>query len=294
MGRTHGIHAEPTTFGLKLLLWVQEVKRNAQRLSQAKEAISYGKISGAVGNYATAPPGVEERALKRLGLSPAPISSQILQRDRHAQFITTLAIIMSSLEKFALGLRGLQQTEISEVSEPFSSGQTGSSAMPHKKNPELCERVCGLARLVRGYALTSMENVALWQERDISHSSAERIIFPDSCLATDYALNLFTEVMKGLEVYPEHMRENINLTRGLIFSQRVLLALIQKGLSRDKAYNLVQRHALKAWKEERSLLDLLQSDIEIGSYLSSQELSDLFDVEFYLRYVDEIFARCYS
>lgn len=294
IGRTHGIHAEPTTFGLKLLLWAQEMKRNAQRLFQAREAISYGKISGAVGNYATVPPGVEERSLKRLGLSPAPISSQILQRDRHAQFVTTLALSMSSLEKFALGLRGLQQTEVSEVSEPFSSGQTGSSAMPHKKNPELCERICGLARLVRGYALTSLENVALWQERDISHSSAERIILPDSCLATDYALSLFTEVMKGLEVYPEQMRRNIDLTQGLIFSQRVLLALIQKGLSREEAYRLVQQHALRAGKEGKSLLDLLRSDGEIGSYLSSPELAKLFDVEFYLRYVDEIFARCSS
>jgi adenylosuccinate lyase len=201
---------------------------------------------------------------------------------------------MSSLEKFALGLRGLQQTEVSEVEEPFSAGQTGSSAMPHKKNPELCERICGLARLVRGYALTSLENVALWQERDISHSSAERIILPDSCLVADYALNLFTEVMRGLKVYPERMRKNIDLTNGLIFSQRVLLALIQKGLSREEAYRLVQKNALKAGEEGKSFLDLLRSDEEIGSYLSSSELSQLFGTEFYLRYVDEIFARCSS
>ncbi|MCK4331663.1 MAG: adenylosuccinate lyase, partial [Dehalococcoidia bacterium] len=205
MGRTHGVHAEPTTFGLKLALWAQEMKRNAARLAEAEKIISVGKISGAVGTYATVPPEVENKACIKLGLAPAPISSQIIQRDRHAQFVTTLAIIASSLEKFATEIRSLQRTEILEAEEPFAAGQTGSSAMPHKRNPELCERICGLARLVRGYALTSMENIALWHERDISHSSTERIILPDSCLVLDYVLSIFTSVMKGLQVYPENM-----------------------------------------------------------------------------------------
>jgi len=224
MGRTHGVHAEPTSFGLKLALWIEEMRRNRLRLTEAKRVIAVGKISGAVGAYATLSPDVEQKTCARLGLAPAPVSSQILQRDRHAQFITTLAIISSSLEKFATEIRGLQRTEIQEVEEPFGAGQTGSSAMPHKRNPELCERICGLARLVRGYALTSMENIALWHERDISHSSTERIILPDSCLILDYSLALFTSIMRGLQVYPQKMKQNIELTKGLIFSQRVMLA----------------------------------------------------------------------
>ncbi|MDM7999002.1 MAG: adenylosuccinate lyase, partial [Dehalococcoidia bacterium] len=248
MGRTHGVHAEPITFGLKLAIWIKEMERNAHRLAEARRAVGVGKISGAVGTYATVRPEVEEKACAKLGLVPAPVSSQIIQRDRHAQFVTTLAIIASSLEKFATEIRALQRTEILEAEEPFEPGQTGSSAMPHKRNPELCERVCGLARLVRGHALTSMENIALWHERDISHSSTERIILPDSCLALDYALSLFTYVMNGLQVYPEHMKENLQITGGLIFSQRVLLALIDKGLTRQQAYELVQRNAMKAWK----------------------------------------------
>ena len=291
MGRTHGVHAEPITFGLKLALWAEEMKRNAQRLTEAKRIISVGKISGAVGTYATVPPEVEEKACSKLGLAPAPISSQILQRDRHAQFVTTLAIIASSLEKFATEIRSLQRTEILEVEEPFQAGQTGSSAMPHKRNPELCERICGLARLVRGHALTSMENIALWHERDISHSSTERIILPDSCLVIDYTLSLFTSIMKGLEVYPENMRRNLDLTQGLVFSQRVLLALVDKGVGREKSYRMVQDKAMKAWQEKKSLLSLLEADVNITAYLSKPELESLFDYNYYLAYVDSIFER---
>jgi len=291
MGRTHGIHAEPISFGLKLALWVEEMKRNSLRLTEAQKAIAVGKISGAVGTYATVSPQLEEKACARLGLTPAPVSSQILQRDRHAQFVTTLAIISSSLEKFATEIRGLQRTEVGEVEEPFGAGQTGSSAMPHKRNPELCERICGLSRLVRGYALTSMENVALWHERDISHSSNERIILPDSCLILDYLLSLFTLIIKGLQIYPQKMKQNIGLTKGLIFSQRVMLALIDKGLSRQKAYELVQRNAMKAWKQKKSFLTLLKADPEVITALPLNELEPLFDEQYYLRYMDEIFER---
>ena len=291
IGRTHGVHAEPTTFGLKIALWTEEMRRNAQRLAEAKRIISVGKISGAVGTYATVPPQIEKIACEKLGLAPAPISSQIIQRDRHAQFVTTLAIIASSLEKFATEIRSLQRTEILELEEPFEAGQTGSSAMPHKRNPELCERICGLARLIRGYASTSMENIALWHERDISHSSTERIILPDSCLALDYMLSIFTSVMKGLKVYPENMRRNLELTQGLIFSQRVLLALIEKGLPREEAYKMVQDNSMKAWQEKRSFLDLLKADKRIATHLTEDELESIFDYNYYLKYVDSIFER---
>jgi len=291
IGRTHGVHAEPISFGLKLALWTQEIRRNRLRLTEAKKAIAVGKISGVVGTYATLSPEVEEKACAKLGLTPAPVSSQILQRDRHAQFVTTLAIISSSLEKFATEIRGLQRTETREAEEPFEAGQTGSSAMPHKRNPELCERICGLARLVRGYALTSMENIALWHERDISHSSTERIILPDSCLLVDYSLSIFTSVMRGLQVYPQRMKKNIGLTKGLIFSQRVMLALIDKGLSRQKAYELVQRNAMKAWKGNKNFLSLLKADPEVTATLPPAELEPLFDTQYYLRYIDEIFKR---
>jgi len=291
MGRTHGIHAEPISFGLKLALWLEEMKRNQLRLTEAKRAIAAGKISGAVGTYATLSPELEEKACARLKLTPASVSSQILQRDRHAQFVTTLAIIASSLEKFATEIRGLQRTEVQEVGEPFSAGQTGSSAMPHKRNPELCERVCGLARLVRGYSLTSMENIALWHERDISHSSTERIILPDSCLVLDYSLALFTSIMKGLQIYPQRMKRNIDITKGLIFSQRVMLALIDKGLSRQKAYELAQRNAMKAWKGNKRFLSQLKADPEVIAILPSAELEPLFDYQYYLRYMDDIFER---
>jgi adenylosuccinate lyase len=291
IGRTHGIHAEPISFGFKLALWVEEMRRNLQRLSEATRAIAVGKISGAVGTYATLSPEVEEKACLKLGLVPAPISSQVLQRDRHAQFVTTLAIVASSLEKFATEIRALQKTETREAEEPFSAGQTGSSAMPHKRNPELCERICGLARLIRGYALTSMENIALWHERDISHSSTERIILPDSCLALDYILGLFTSIMHGLLVYPKQMKRNIALTKGLVFSQRVMIALINKGLSRQKAYELVQRNAMKAWKGNKSFLSLLKADAEVTKVLPAKELEQNFDEKYYLRYIDDIFKR---
>jgi adenylosuccinate lyase len=291
MGRTHGIHAEPISFGLKLALWTEEMRRNLQRLAEAKKIIAVGKISGAVGTYATLSPEVEEKACARLGLIPAPVSNQVLQRDRHAQFVTTLAIIASSLEKFATEVRSLQRTETREVEEPFASGQTGSSAMPHKRNPELCERICGLARLVRGYALTSMENIALWHERDISHSSTERIILPDSCLVVDYTLSLFASVMRGLQVSPQKMKHNVELTKGLIFSQRVMLALIDKGLNRQKAYELVQRNAMKAWKGSKNFLTLLKADSEVTATLPKSELESLFDYQYYLRYIDDVFKR---
>jgi len=291
IGRTHGIHAEPISFGLKLALWVEEMKRNLHRLSEARKTIAVGKISGAVGTYATLSPEVEDKACTKLGLAPAPVSSQVLQRDRHAQFVTTLAIIASSLEKFATEIRGLQKTETREVEEPFSAGQTGSSAMPHKRNPELCERICGLARLVRGYAVTAMENVALWHERDISHSSNERITLPDSCLVLDYILSLSISIMRGLQIYPGRMRQNLELTKGLAFSQRVMLALIDKGLSRQKAYELVQRNSMKAWKRNRNFLSLLKADTEVTAVLPPAELEPLFDYQYYLRYIDDIFKR---
>jgi len=291
IGRTHGVHAEPITFGLKIALWVEEMKRNAQRLAEAKKAISVGKISGAVGTYATVPPQVEKIACAKLGLTPVPISSQIIQRDRHAQFMTTLAILAGSLEKIATEIRSLQRTEILEVEEPFQAGQTGSSAMPHKRNPELCERICGLSRLVRGYALTSMENIALWHERDISHSSTERIILPDSCLAIDYMLSLLIPIIRDLKVYPDNMRRNLELTQGLIFSQRVLLALINKGLKREEAYKLVQDNAMEAWQEKKNFLSLLEADKQILAHLSKSELESLFDYNYYLKYVDSIFEK---
>jgi len=291
MGRTHGVHAEPTTFGLKMALWREEMKRNAQRLAEARKNISVGKISGAVGTYATVPPQIEELACARLGLAPDSISSQIVQRDRHAQFLTTLAIMAGSLEKFATEIRSLQRTEVREAEEPFAEGQTGSSAMPHKRNPELCERVCGLARLIRGHALASLENIALWHERDISHSSTERITLPDSCLALDYMFSIFTFVMKGLRVHPENMRRNVELTQGLIFSQRVLLALIERGLTREEAYTIVQENATEAWQGRKSFLALLQADRRIADRLSEHELRSLFDYDYYLKYVDTVFER---
>jgi adenylosuccinate lyase len=291
-GRTHGVHAEPITFGLKLALWFEEMKRNRNRLAEARKIIAVGKISGAVGTYATLSPQVEEKACHKLGLVPAPISNQIIQRDRHAQFVTTLAIIASSLEKFATEIRALQKTEVREVEEPFSPGQTGSSAMPHKRNPELCERVCGLARLMRGYAVTSIENITLWHERDISHSSAERIILPDACLALDYSMNVFTSVMKGLNVYPDRMKKNMEITRGLLFSQRVLLALIDKGMSRQNAYKIVQRSAMKTWQSNsKKFITLLKADPEVMAVLSVKELEALFDYNYYLRFVDDVFRR---
>ncbi len=291
IGRTHGVHAEPITFGLKLAVWMDEMRRNQRRLAEARKMIAVGKISGAVGTYATVPPEVEERACAKLGLQPAPISTQVLQRDRHAQFVTTLAVIASSLDKFATELRALQKTEVHEVEEPFSSGQTGSSAMPHKRNPELGERISGLARLIRGHSVTALENQALWHERDISHSSNERLILPDSCLALDYILNLFTSVLAGLQVFPQRMKKNLELTKGLVFSQRVMLALIDKGLSRQKAYELVQRNAMKAWNGTSGFLTLLKRDSEVMATIPAKELESIFDYQYYLGHVNEIFNR---
>jgi adenylosuccinate lyase len=291
MGRTHGVHAEPTTFGLKLAVWVDEMRRNARRLAEAKAQIAVGKISGAVGTHATVPPSVEESACQRLGLEAAPASNQVLQRDREAHWMSTLGVIAASLEKFALEIRGLQRTEVLEAEEPFSEGQTGSSAMPHKRNPEKCERICGLARVIRGNVVVALENVALWHERDISHSSAERIILPDSAILLDYMLDLFTWIMRGLLVYPDNMRENIERSQGLVFSQRVLLALIEKGLSRQDAYKLVQRNAMRAWKERSPFPALIEADPDVAAHLSREELAGLFDYGFYTRYVDDVFAR---
>jgi adenylosuccinate lyase len=291
MGRTHGVHAEPITFGLKLALWWDEMGRQLERLQQALHSIAVGKISGAVGTHATVPPSVEERVCHRIGLEVAPVSNQIVQRDRHAHFVSTLALIAASLEKFATEIRSLQRTEVREVEEPFNEGQTGSSSMPHKRNPELSERVCGLARLIRGHSITALENVALWHERDISHSSAERLILPDSCLALDYILDLFTQVMMGLRVYPQRMWQNIESTHGLLFSQRILLALVEKGLSRETAYELVQRNSMRSWDEDLDFFELMKSDKDVASYIAADELTDLFDYGYYLRYVEDTFQR---
>lgn len=291
IGRTHGVHAEPMTFGLKLALWVEEMRRNSHRLQEARNMASVGKISGAVGTYATVPPQLEEQTCAKLGLAPAPISSQVLQRDRHAQLVTTLAIIGGSLEKFATEIRHLQRTEVREAEEPFEEGQTGSSAMPHKRNPELCERICGQARLLRGYAQTALENIALWHERDISHSSAERIIIPDSTTLLDYMLRLFTFIMDKLRVFPDRMRQNLDLTRGLVFSQRLLLALVERGLSRQEAYRLVQGHAMRSWQEGQDFQSLLLNDPQITQILPADELKALFDYGYYVKYVDVTFRR---
>jgi adenylosuccinate lyase len=291
MGRTHGIHAEPITFGLKMALWMEEMKRHRQRLIEATRIISVGKISGAVGTYANVPPEVEEKTCAKLGLAPASISNQILQRDRHAQFVTTIALIACSLEKFATEIRALQKTEFHEAEEPFAPGQTGSSSMPHKRNPELCERISGLARLIRGYSLTSMENVALWHERDISHSSTERVILPDSCLLLDYMMGLFSGVMSGLKVFPENMKRNMEITKGLLFSQRVMLALIDKGLTRQQAYEIVQSNAMKSWQGKSKFITLLKKDPRASEVFTTEEIDELFDYNYYIKHVDDVFKR---
>ena len=291
MGRTHGVHAEPVTLGLKLALWWDEMRRNRARLRHARKDIAVGKISGPVGTHATVPPDVEARVCKELGIDVAPVSNQVVQRDRHAAFITTLAVIAASLEKFATEVRGLQRTEIRELEEPFSEGQTGSSSMPHKRNPELSERVCGLARLIRGHSVTALENVALWGERDISHSSAERLILPDSCMALDYILDLFTGVVAGMRVYPERMIQNIEMTRGLLFSQRLMLTLIEKGVSRDDAYKVMQTNSARTWDEDDDFRELVRSDPTVTTYMSQADLDDTFDYGYYVRFVDDVFDR---
>lgn len=294
MGRSHGIHAEPTTFGLKFALWYAEMERNLKRMEDAVEVISYGKISGAVGTFANIPPVVEEYACERLGLKPAPVSTQIIQRDRHAQFFTTIAIIGSTLEKIATEIRHLQRTEVLEAMEPFGKGQKGSSAMPHKKNPILSENITGLARLLRGYCLTAMENVALWHERDISHSSAERVIGPDATIVLDFSLARLTRVIEGLVVYPENMQKNIDMTKGLWHSQGVLLALVDKGIARDTAYQWVQRSALQVWENKGDFKDLLKEDPDIANVLGAEAIESLFDLSHHLQHVDIIFERVFS
>ncbi len=293
IGRTHGIHAEPVTFGLKMALWADEMRRNIARLRRAREVISVGKLSGAVGTFSSIDPAVEEYVCRRLSLRPAPVSSQIVQRDRHAEVFTTIAIVGSSLEKFATEIRHLQRTEVREAEERFSEGQKGSSAMPHKRNPVLSENLCGLARLLRGYALTALENVPLWHERDISHSSAERVIAPDATIVLDFALVRFCEIMDGLVVYPERMKRNIAGTHGLMFSQRVMLALASRGLSRERAYEIVQKAAMEAWHGEKDLAGLLWKDREVRTRMSRKEFQELFDGKRYLRQIDAIFDRVF-
>jgi adenylosuccinate lyase len=288
IGRTHGVHAEPTTFGLKLLGWAFELERDRARLDHALAGMRVGKLSGAVGTYATTTPEVERIACEALGLDPAPSSTQVLQRDRHAELLTALAIVSSSLDRFALEVRHLARTEVREVEEPFAQGQKGSSAMPHKRNPIVSERICGLARLVRGYALVGLENVALWHERDISHSSNERVVLPDAFLAVDYMLDRFAWLVEGLVVRPERMRANLEATGGLFFSQRLLLALVRSGQERDAAYRMVQRHAMRAWDEGLDFRGLVRADPEIAARV---DLEDVFDVGAYTRHVDVVFGR---
>jgi len=291
IGRSHGVHAEPITFGLKLAVFYDEAKRNLERLERAKETISVGKISGAVGTYAHIDPFVERYVCSKLRLTPARISTQIVQRDHHAEFVTTLALVGASLEKLATEIRHLQRTEVLEAEEYFHEGQKGSSAMPHKRNPVRCERLAGMARLLRGYAQVALENVTLWHERDISHSSAERVILPDATTLLDYMLNEASEIMRDLLVYPETMMKNIGATRGLIFSQRLLLTLIDKGLSRSEAYDRVQHLSMKAWKDGRDFKETLLADGEIFQYLTSQEIEDCFDVKYHMRHTDRIFKK---
>lgn len=294
IGRSHGIHAEPITFGLKLAVWYDEMKRNLHRLEDALEVISYGKISGAVGTFANVSPRVEAYVCKKLGLRPAPISTQIIQRDRHAQYFTALAILAGTLEKMAVEIRHLQRTEVLEAEEPFSKGQKGSSAMPHKKNPIGCENISGLARVVRSNALAAMENMPLWHERDISHSSVERVIAPDSTILIDYMMNRLKGIIGGLVVHTENMARNMEITRGLVFSQQVLMKLAEKGIERQKAYVMVQRNALKVWEGEGSFKDLILRDKEIMEYLNKSEVEELFDIGYHLKHVDEIFERVFG
>ena len=294
IGRSHGIHAEPITFGLKMAMWYQEMQRNRQRLIHAKESVCTGKISGAVGTFSFIDPFVEEYVCEKLGLKPAPVSTQIVQRDRHAEFFTALAIIASSLDKFAQEVRLLQRTEVREAEEYFSPGQKGSSAMPHKRNPVLSENISGLARLVRSYAVAALENVALWHERDISHSSAERVIGPDATIALDFMLGRFTRVIDKLVVYPERMLYNLNMTNGVIFSQTVLLALIDKGTTREDAYAIVQRNAMKSWQEGVDFQALLQEDPEVTKYLNKDELVSIFNVNNFLKNLDFTFKRVFG
>jgi adenylosuccinate lyase len=294
IGRTHGVHAEPMTFGFKLALWYAELTRGLARLRRARETIAVGKISGAVGTFAHLDPSIEAAVCRALGLQAAPISSQIIQRDRHAELLSTLALTAASLEKFALEIRGLQKTEIGEVEEPFGKGQKGSSAMPHKRNPIGCEQIVGLARLLRGNAMAALENVALWHERDISHSSVERVILPDSFIALDHMLRRFTRIVDGMVVYPERMLENLARSRGVVFSGTILLELARRGLSRERAYELVQGNAMRAFNEQRDFKSLLLTDAEVTAALPAEEIEKAFDLDVQLRNVDAVFARVFA
>jgi len=291
MGRTHGVHAEPTTFGLKLALWHEEMKRNLERFRRAAAGVQFGKISGAVGTYANIDPRVEAYVCEKLGISPAPVSTQTLQRDRHAEYMATLALIATSLDKFATEIRALQKSEVREVEEPFAKGQKGSSAMPHKRNPIGCENISGLARLLRGYMVAAYENVPLWHERDISHSSVERVVLPDATILLNYMLNRLGGIIGNLTVFPENMKRNMERTFGLPFSGRVMTKLIDKGFSRETAYDTVQPLAMRAWEEQRSFRDILASDPVIREHLTEEELADCFDPSWHLKHVDTIFER---
>lgn len=291
IGRTHGIHAEPMTFGLKLALWMNEIDRDIERVEHAKKIVSVGKLSGAVGTYSNINPKIEEIVCKKLGITPAPLATQVIQRDRHAEYMTTLAIVASSFEKFATEIRNLQRTDIREAEEYFSPGQKGSSAMPHKRNPITCERVAGMARLVRGNAVAAMEDITLWHERDISHSSVERVILPDSTINVDYCIKKFTNIIDKLLVYPEAMMENLNKTGGLIFSQRILIALVSKGVLREDAYKWVQRNAMKRWLQKEDFKTNISKDEDVTKYLTQEEIDECFKVDYFLRHVDMIMAR---
>lgn len=294
VGRTHGIHAEPTSFGLTFALWYDEMRRNRKRLKRAREVVAVGKISGAVGAFAHLDPEVEERVCSRLGLKAAAVSTQIIQRDVYAEYLCTLGIIASSLDKFALNVRHWQRTEVREAQEKFTRGQKGSSAMPHKRNPIISERICGIARVIRANSLVGLENVALWHERDISHSSAERVVLPDSSIALDYILLKATNLIDGLVVYPDRMLENLKATRGLIFSGQLLLALTDKGISRETAYELAQRNAMRVWDEGEDFLTLVKADEEIGQVLSGEEIERVFSLDHYLRNINHVFERVFK
>jgi adenylosuccinate lyase len=294
IGRSHGIHAEPMTFGLKFALWHEDMSRNLVRIRKARETISFGKLSGAVGTFSNIPPAVEEKVCKKLGLKPEPVATQIVQRDRHAEYLISLALIGASVEKIALEIRHLQRTEVLEAEEPFMAGQKGSSAMPHKRNPVGCENLSGLARLVRTNALAALENIALWHERDISHSSVERVIIPDSSILTDYMLNRIKGILDKLHVYPKRMKENMGRSYGLFNSQRLMLALIDKGLNRDEAYDIVQRNAMKSWKAAAQFRKLISRDAAVKRHLTAQEIEGIFDLNYYLKNVDYIFRRVFG
>ena len=294
IGRSHGVHAEPMTFGLKFALWYEDMRRNLERIKRAKETISIGKLSGAVGTFSNIPPVIEEKVCRKLGLKPEPVATQIVQRDRHAEYLMTLALIAASVEKIATEMRHLQRSEVLEAEEPFMAGQKGSSAMPHKRNPVGSENLSGLARLVRTNAMAALENIALWHERDISHSSVERVIIPDSSILVDYMLDRLKGILEGLHVYPKRMKENMAKSYGLYNSQRVMLALIDKGLSREDAYDIVQRNAMMSWKEEIDFKKLLLKDKEVKKYLTAKEIGDIFDLGYYLKNVDYIFKRVFG